>query len=1151
MNHVNITRTVFLQVVLVTLCLTTSLGAGENKSSNKVHNREGTIAIPDQLLTPASNVRLTGGILKRVFDDNVRRLIQTYPLDDILFRFRQRAGNPNPPGRSRGWEHVPPLLYGSLAGMFLMGSGNALRWEEHAELRNLMNRVIDGIEQCKQPNDFIMAYAEKDTAKAENPNYVRAWLTHGLIEAHVAGNSKALPLIRGHQDWFNRCEYLPIVKDLHLGYQGMIANARMYFTSMGRKRDLEVLQQYYQEDWWLDQLIVNDDRAIYKRPAAHCYEITAFEAYLDLYRSTGTKRYLTAMLNAWDMIHDKWEHVGGSIAISWGEHINRDYPPHSHFIDWESPWTGELCGSVFWILLNQRLHRLYPDVEKYANEIEKSIYNIGVANQAGSEGIRYHALLNKQKDTILKGDMQVSCCEGQAVRLYGALPEYLYSIAPDGLYVDMYSDSEITWDQGGSTVTLKDSTSFPEDEAVKLSIVTENPVAFTLRLRMPSWLDSLVQIHIDGATVAEGTPGTYLPITRTWKNGDTVSFTLPMDFKVSRYEGFDKIEGYDQYAIEYGPVLLGVVGDFDFRDLRTRIVNDPAKPADWLVPVEGKPLHYSIKGKPGHEYLPYYEIQDQRYTCYPVIVSPDTDRVQQLMKLYPEPTLPGVDLTWHMDRALEYMNNSLDRSEDAAVQGMPFYGNYFWPARLTHSVWDAPHCVGRLLHASTIWEETFQRRNADEETTRLLRDLLHSCISEEDGLGHFHPACKETQEIDEHSQREVLLALVGLARVRQDQESLALAKKLVRGYAAWIESNPKAAGNYTWAGRFIHALLDYHRLTQDPLALTLAQNFVDKNQEANFDDKGTYRGGHNHSMLGTMANLIEFGLYTKQPRYVDRIRRIIDKGLWDVRTKFGLIAEMNKGVRGEANCTGDLIRAEILLGRHGYPEYFDDVERLVRNHLLASQFLDPTLANNEKTDTPEHRDAARRCCGGFAFSMPNGLVHTDNYERPEGELVLALDLVQGAMDALIKVWDAIATRDEKGIWVNLLFSKKMPDLEIRSFIPAEGRVSLKVKEPSDVYVRIPNYVALDDLHLSVDGVELPKRMFGRYILVPKQARESIVSLTFKQPLHTEEEVIGEDTYRVEWLGDTVLNIEPKGKFAPLYYPARLRLYGRTPDAKND
>ena len=603
------------------MCVTATLFAAENQGSSKIEPREGTIAVPDQLQTPASGVRLTGGILKRVFDDNVQHLLETYPVDDILFRFRERAGSPNPPGQSRGWEHVPPLLYGSLAGMFLMGSGNALRWEEDAELRDMMNQVIDGIEQVKQPNGFIMAYAEKDTAQGENPNYVRSWLTHGLIEASIAGNAKALPLIRGHQDWFNQCEYLPKVRDLSLGYQGMIPNARMYFTSTGKQSDLDVLQKYYEEDWWLDQLVENDDRAIYKRPMAHCYEITAFEAYLDLYRATGQRRYLTAMLNAWEMIHKKWEHVGGSIAISWGEHLNKEYPPHSYFIGWDSPWTGELCGSMFWVALSQRLHRLYPDVEKYVNEIEKSIYNIAVANQAGSVGIRYHALLNKQKDTVLKGDMQVSCCEGQAVRWYGALPEYVYSIAPDGLYVDLYADSQITWNQDGTEVTLKNSTAFPEEERVELSLRADQPVDFTMRLRMPSWLTSLVKINVNGKELAQGSPGTYCPIRRTWKSGDTISYILPMELKVSRYQGLDMIEGHDRYAIQRGPILLGVVGALDFNDQTIQIVNDPADLEDWLTPVAGKPFHYKIKGKPDYEYYPYYEIQDQKYSCYPIIGS--------------------------------------------------------------------------------------------------------------------------------------------------------------------------------------------------------------------------------------------------------------------------------------------------------------------------------------------------------------------------------------------------------------------------------------------------------------------------------------------------------------------------------------------------
>jgi len=189
----------------------------------------------------------------------------------------------------------------------LWGSGNALRWVDNAALRDKMNQVVDGIDECKQANGFIMAYKETDTLEGENPDYVRSWLTHGLIEASVAGNKKALPLIRDHQDWFNHCEYLPQVRNSKLGYQGMMPNTRTYFTSMGKQRDIEVVQKYYQEDWWPDRLINGDEEAIYKRtgaiydiekyenPYPHCYEITAFEAYLDLYVATGISKYLDAM----------------------------------------------------------------------------------------------------------------------------------------------------------------------------------------------------------------------------------------------------------------------------------------------------------------------------------------------------------------------------------------------------------------------------------------------------------------------------------------------------------------------------------------------------------------------------------------------------------------------------------------------------------------------------------------------------------------------------------------------------------------------------------------------------------------------------------------------------------------------------------------
>jgi DUF1680 family protein len=593
------------------------------------------VVIPFQLQTPVGGVRLTGGILKQVFDNNINYLLNNFPEDNLLYVFRERAGNPKPPGKPFAWDKGGPRVTGSVAGLFLMGSGNALRWEENQRLRARMNAVVDGIAACRQPDGFIMAYPEKETALRENANYVRSWITHGLIDAAVAGNPEALSLIRGQLDWFNHCQYLGQVVDKNRGYipdhwipyQGMISSTRMYLSPLGRMDDLDLILKHYQEDWWLAQLLENDDRAIYDRPESHCYEITAFEAYLDLYRITGDIKYLRAVMNAWEMLRDNWEMPGGS----WSLCERRRYPPKSYQLGLKSR-SGELCCAVFWVKLNQRLHLLFPENEAFVAEIEKSIYNAGIGNQIGDTGIGYHTVLDVKKEVPVSPP-EGTCCEGQGTRLFASLPEYLYSLSPGGVYVDIYAPSEISWKQAGTEVNLSTATAFPEAGDVTLKVGAAQPVTFTLSVRIPSWATQAVEIRLNGKPLTAGIPGSYCHLERKWTSGDQVAFSLPMRFRMLPYEGYDQIAGFQRYSLEYGPLLLGLTGKFNFQQT-IRILNDPAQPAAWLMPVEGKPLHYRIAIEHGYwalredeawspkafEYTPYYEIPpDQEFTAFPVI----------------------------------------------------------------------------------------------------------------------------------------------------------------------------------------------------------------------------------------------------------------------------------------------------------------------------------------------------------------------------------------------------------------------------------------------------------------------------------------------------------------------------------------------------
>jgi uncharacterized protein len=593
------------------------------------------VAITNQLSTPVSGVRLENGLLKNVFDNNIAYLLNNFPVDDLLYVFRERAGRSSIPGQPFNWDKGGPMVIGSVAGLYLMGTGNALRWQDHAELRSRMNQVVAGIDDCKQSNGFIMAYKEQDTSVRENANYVRSWLTHGLIDAAGAGNARALPLIRGHLDWFNHCEYIDRVVDNKKGYiaehwipyQGMISSTRMYLSPLGKKDDLDLVLKHYQEDWWLDQLVADDNHAIYDRPESHCYEITAFEAYLDLYRITGDKRYLEAVFNAWHMLKDNWQMPGGSWALC----ERRRYPPKSYQLGQHSR-SGELCCAVFWIKLNQRLHLLFPEEESFVNEMEKSIFNAAIGNQMDSTGICYHNVMHGVKDKPAIPP-QGTCCEGQGVRLYGSLPEYLYSLSSDGIYIDLYAPSVVSWTHKGQKIGLRDETRFPFEDTVKLTISVKQPCDMTVSLRIPSWTIGPAAVYVNGTYHCAGIPGSYCHVNRTWSDGDVITFAFARKLTLSRYEGYDQIPGKQRYCLEYGPILLVLAGKFNM-DNCIRILNDPGNPESWLMPVKDKPLHYRISIEKGYwelredeawsgryfEFMPYWDIPvDQEFTAFPVM----------------------------------------------------------------------------------------------------------------------------------------------------------------------------------------------------------------------------------------------------------------------------------------------------------------------------------------------------------------------------------------------------------------------------------------------------------------------------------------------------------------------------------------------------
>jgi DUF1680 family protein len=383
-------------------------------------------------------------------------------------------------------------------------------------------------------------------------------------------------------------------------------NLSMYFSPLGKKEDVIVRERYWRQDWWLAQLQDQQPASISRFPLnrAHSYAAAPWSTYCDAYRATGDPRCIAAMLGAWQAYHDNFVHLGGSAAIC--EDCDNAYPAKSYYLH---KHTGENCGGALWIDFNHRLLQLYPDEERFAAEIERTLYNVTLANQDVTGNIRYHTNLVETKDPAKAIG---TCCEVTNTAVLARLPEFLYSIASDGIYVNLYSPSKITWNQGGRKATLSTITQFPEDTKISLKLSVDDPLPMKIRLRIPSWASGQVAVLVNGQNAAAGAPRSYVTLARTWATGDTIDFNIPIGFRLTRYTGFDRDPDHERYGLAYGPLLMSLVGATHLNLVPDNLIAN-------LSPVAGSPLHFAISGYPSLKYVPYIHIQDETFTSFPTL----------------------------------------------------------------------------------------------------------------------------------------------------------------------------------------------------------------------------------------------------------------------------------------------------------------------------------------------------------------------------------------------------------------------------------------------------------------------------------------------------------------------------------------------------
>lgn len=556
---------------------------------------------------PVSGVTLDGGVFKTAFDRNISYIKYCFTKEQYV-------------DMSSIWITA---LDASNQGRMLSGAGNSLRWTEDAKLREILNTLIEKVKTQKKDNGFCLPYDESRFALTpgnmtdEDKNYDRVMFTKGLLAAGKAGNPDAYGLLRGMYDWFNTCEYLPVMLDGGLGVQGAAGGPLVYDSPVGKPEDIYTNMKYYDMDWWMEYLALGRPEAIYRYPLnrPHGYLLTSISAYLDEYRATGEEKYLRAVLGGWNIFHENFVTTGGGICICEGP----EYLPKNYTLN-TTNGVYENCNNVFWVDLNSRLLELFPEEEKYAAEVERALYNMLLASQDTNGKIRYFQLYNGKKTDASAFN---TCCEIQGTGQLASLPQYIYSVAQDGLYLNLYAASTIKATANGQAYELAMQTEFPDDRAVSLRFSATRPVNMKLRIRIPSWAAGEVDIMYNGKNIAAGQPGSYVTLDKTFQEGDVIAFTLPMTIALHEYMGESQIAGEKRYALTYGPILLAAKGvpNANYKQHGNQPVLMLPVWASELTGLlqKGEGLTFSIAGVKGYTFVPYYSIQNQYISVFPVL----------------------------------------------------------------------------------------------------------------------------------------------------------------------------------------------------------------------------------------------------------------------------------------------------------------------------------------------------------------------------------------------------------------------------------------------------------------------------------------------------------------------------------------------------
>jgi hypothetical protein len=343
-------------------------------------------------------------------------------------------------------------------------------------------------------------------------------------------------------------------------------------------------------------------------PGEHAYShVNALSSAMQAYLVLGDEKYLRAATNGFRMVHEQSYVTGG-----WGPDEAFVQPgsdglwqslglTHSSF---ETP-----CGVYGHFKITRYLLRVTGD-SRYGDSMERILYNtIAGAWPILPDGTSfYYSDYNNAAKKVHYKD-KWPCCSGTFPQLTADYGISSYFRSKDGIYVNLFLPSTLTWPQNGTPVTLTQTTKFPQANITQMEFKLARPETFTVNIRIPGWAGAKTSVAVNGSRIqSDVTPGKFLAVQRTWKDGDRIEMEMEMPITVEAVD----TKNPNTVALLRGPIALFGVGNMPERITRQQMLAAAAfaqSSDDWIVKTDTSSLTLR----------PFATIMNEDYRLYHLI----------------------------------------------------------------------------------------------------------------------------------------------------------------------------------------------------------------------------------------------------------------------------------------------------------------------------------------------------------------------------------------------------------------------------------------------------------------------------------------------------------------------------------------------------